>query len=95
MNKLINKDQEVLDQLIPDGHKDNHPFLRILYNTKGYYEFWIDQKRNLIKIFEIYSLIKINQTINSSIFTSVIFTKGQYLILLNFTNTAIIGIFII
>jgi len=42
MSKLIAKEQGIIDSLLPEGHKDNHPFLRVLYNTNGYYEYWND-----------------------------------------------------
>jgi len=40
MNKLIEGDELVQMNLKNDGHSKNHPFLRILYNYKGYYQFW-------------------------------------------------------
>lgn len=30
------------NSLVPDGHTKNHPFLRVLYNVKGYYKFWVN-----------------------------------------------------
>ena len=56
MSKLIEKDQGVIDSLLPEGHKDNHPFLRVLYNTNGYYEYWNDWAKiiNLKYIFIFY-----------------------------------------
>lgn len=39
LEKLIIKDEEALKMMRPDGHAENHPFLRILYSTKGYYDW--------------------------------------------------------
>ena len=48
MKRVIEKDQEIISKLLLEGHQDNHPFLRILYNTNGYYEFWNDPAFSLI-----------------------------------------------
>lgn len=42
MSKIIEKDQGTIDSLLHEGHQDNHPFLRVLYNTNGYNEYWND-----------------------------------------------------
>lgn len=39
MEGVLNNNEQVLNALKPEGHEANHPFLRVLYDTNGYYEF--------------------------------------------------------